>query len=324
LCDIAVVRTAAALVFAPAALAACARGPSEVSLTEADTQYCPSPVVEGIDVYSGNGAIDWTMVASSGREFAFIKATQGNYDQQSTFSTQWSGAHDAGLLRSPYHFFDGTIDGVTQANWFMSELTSVGGLKPGDLPPMLDLECPTSSVESQAQSGCEYAGDSGWVATATLQQRALDWLSTVQHATGLKPIIYSYPSWFAATGVTSTALTAYPLYIATYAGCADVPAPWTTATFWQYSATATVPGVTGEVDVDRFFGSDGDLEQLTLPSVPTDGGVDAPNAVDTDAGSRLHAGGGCHCAAGDTRASDVMLPVALALMLGRRRSRRSV
>ena len=38
-----------------AAVAGCAREPSEASLTEADTQYCPTPVVEGVDVYSGNG-----------------------------------------------------------------------------------------------------------------------------------------------------------------------------------------------------------------------------------------------------------------------------
>ena len=40
----------------------------------------------------------------------------------------------------------------------------------------------------------------------------------------------------------------------------DLPSPWTTWTFWQYSATGTVPGISGAMDLDRF---DGDLAALT-------------------------------------------------------------
>ena len=265
-------------------------------------------------------------MAASGRQFAFIKVSQGNYDVQSTLAADWTGARTAGVLRSPYHFFDGTIDGVTQANWFLAALGSAGGLQPGDLPPMLDLECPTSSDQSTTQSDCEYTGDSGWVATATLQQRALDWLDTVQQATGLAPIIYSYPSWFADAGVTTTQLTNYPLFIATYEACADVPAPWTTAVFWQYSATGTVPGVTGEVDEDRFFGSAGALAGMTLQTTtpPRDAGVDAPPVVngENDAGSgHVQVQGGCGCAARRVGGSELALAGVVVFVLRRRRSR---
>jgi lysozyme len=318
-------RLVARMSLALAALVGCAREPSEASLTEADTQYCPTPVVEGLDVYSGNGSIDWPSVAASGRQFAFIKVTQGNYDVQSTLAADWSGALAAGVLRSPYHFFDGTIDGVTQANWFLAALGSAGGLQPGDLPPMLDLECPTSSDQATTQSDCEYTGDSGWVATATLQQRALDWLQTVQQATGVAPILYSYPSWFADTGMTATELTNYPLFIATYEACADVPTPWTTAAFWQYSATGTVPGVTGEVDEDRFFGSAAALAQLTVhtTTLPHDAGVDAPvmGNGETDAGNgHSQVVGGCGCETGRTGAGDLAF-ACLAMFALRRRPR---
>ena len=275
---------------------------------------CPTQTIEGIDVYSGTGTVDWAMVASSGRQFAFIKATQGNYDNQSMFATQWAGAGSAQVLRSPYHFFDGTIDGVTQANWFLAELNTVGGLKAGDLPPLLDIECPTSSTQSAAQSSCEYSGDSGWAPTATLQQRALDWLHTVETATGRTPIIYSYPSWFGDTGVTSSQLAAYPLFIASYATCANVPAPWTSAVFWQYSATGSVPGVPGQADEDRFIGSAGALMQLTQPpAVPIDAGVGG----DAGIGGPHHAG--CGCAAGATPGAALPLALAFAVVLRRRR-----
>ncbi len=98
-------------------------------------------------------------MADAGRRFAFIKATQGDYNTQTKFRANWESSHAAGMLRSPYHFFDATIDGVTQANHFLSVLADAGGLQPGDPPPMLDAECPTSSVEVSAEASCEYSGN---------------------------------------------------------------------------------------------------------------------------------------------------------------------
>ena len=105
-------------------IAACGSDESgeDYAVYEADnTQQCSTQVVEGLDVYSGDGTINWNEVAASGRDFVFIKATQGNYNKQTNFATNWAGAQAAGVLRSPYHFFDATIDGVTQANWYLAE-----------------------------------------------------------------------------------------------------------------------------------------------------------------------------------------------------------
>jgi lysozyme len=268
--------------------------PVETQVTRQAITQCGSNLPEGIDVYSGDGTIDWTKVASSGRTFAFIKATQGDYNKQSNFAANWSGALAAGVLRSPYHFFDGTIDGVAQANAFLAEVTGAGGLAVGDLPPMLDIECPTSGVEADASSGCEYAGDSGWVAPATLKQRVFDWIDTVQTATGMTPILYSYVSWFGDVSLTDPRLASYPLFISSLNACATIPAPWTAATFWQYSVNTSVPGIAQPGDVDRFFGSAAGLEGLTLqpPATPVallplpggDAGTAGPDSPD---------GGGC-------------------------------
>ncbi|MGE5184203.1 MAG: glycoside hydrolase family 25 protein [Acidobacteriota bacterium] len=282
---------------------------------EQGVQECPPTTVEGVDVYSGQGTIDWTKVKDSGRLFAFIKATQGNYNKQATFAANWANAKAAGLLRSPYHFFDGTIDGVAQAQWFLDEVNAAGGLQPGDLAPMLDIECPTSSVQAQAQSGCEYAGDSGWVATATLKQRIYAWIDTVQQATGRTPILYSYPSWFGDVMFTDAMLASYPLFIATYSSCASVPAPWTQAQFWQYSASATVPGITGQVDVDRFIGSAGDLAGI-VQTAPPDAGV-TPDADTMTA--KQAAGCGCRTS---SPGSLVLVAIAAPLVLRRRRAAR--
>jgi lysozyme len=270
-------------------VAACAAQPPSDAVTNTVEQaltMCPATVVEGLDVYNGTGTIDWAKVHASGRGFAFIKATQGDYNTQSSFPTNWTAAQANGLRRSPYHFFDGTVDGIGQARAFLAALDAIGGLGVGDLPALLDIECPTSATQANAQSNCEHTGDSGWVTPAVLKQRIFDWLDTVEQATGRKPIIYSYPSWFAAVGMTDPRLAAYPLFIASYNSCATIPQPWTTAVFWQYSATGTVPGVSAGADVDRFFGSQADLDGFTIqpPVQAGDAGVDPGGEMKPPAG----------------------------------------
>src|SRR4051812_41461104 len=88
-------------------------------LFQAYTQQCPPQTIEGVDVYQGDGTVDWTMVKSSGRVFAFIKATQGNTNKQSTFNANWGNTQAVGLTRGAYHYFDATVDGVAQAQWFL-------------------------------------------------------------------------------------------------------------------------------------------------------------------------------------------------------------
>jgi MYXO-CTERM domain-containing protein len=293
-----------------ALLAACGplgEGSSELvgTAVEASTTVCPATTVEGLDISAGQGTVDWSMVKASGRQFAIIKATQGDYYTSDQWADQWSGAKAAGLMRSPYHFFDPTVDGVTQAKYFLGV---VGALGPGDLPPMLDIECPTSSDESQTQTDCEYGGaspDSGWATASVINQGIQDWLDYVSQQTGRTPLIYSYNDWFASSGADSTTLHGYPLVISwpTTTSCYEVGIgnDFTSAAFWQWSVTGSCPGVTGEVDLDRYNGTLAQLQQLagygslsqvsgndamTLVSWPSDGHPEI--FVQTKAGEMEH------------------------------------
>jgi lysozyme len=250
---------------------------------EAYTTQCGTVLVDGIDVYDGQGTINWSDVKAHGKGFAIIKASQGDYNSQKMFMASWSGAKAAGVIRGPYHFFDGTIDGKTQAMHFLSILDAAGGLEATDLPPTLDLECPTSAVEAQASANCEYTGNSGWVDVPTLKQRVYDWLDTVEQATGRKPIIYSYPSWFAGATFTDAKLAEYPLWIATYGMCASVPMPWTSSVIWQYSGTGTDAGVAGQVDEDHFFGDVAALTGWIAKTNEIDAGTDGGAVPPQDA-----------------------------------------
>jgi MYXO-CTERM domain-containing protein len=236
---------------------------------QASTSICPTTYVEGLDVSAAQGNIDWNAVKASGRQFAFIKATQGDYYTNGFWNSQWNGAKAAGVLRSPYHFFDPTVDGIAQAKYFLGV---VGAFGPGDLPPMLDIECPTSSNQAATQPDCEYpAGpnypaDSGWATPAVLNQRIQDWLNYVQAQTGKVPILYSYNYWFGDSAANTAPLHKYPLDISwpTTGTCFTVGLgnDFTTAAYWQWSVTGSCPGVGGQVDLDRFLGTLDQLKQL--------------------------------------------------------------
>ncbi len=241
----------------------------------AATQDCTSgPFVTGVDVADGQGAIDWASAAGAGIAFAYMKASQGTYDTDSTFAANWSGSKAAGVIRGAYHFLDPTISGVDQATFY---LNIVGTLGAGDLPPMLDIECPTSNNEPDSDN-CLGIGSSGDATGAAITQVMNDWLTTVKAMTGRTPIVYSYGSYFADDGVDTTGLENYPLYIAypTTTGCFDYPGPWTQATFWQYSWTGSVAGITGQVDLDYFLGNAAALTTFIGSGVSPimDGGAD--------------------------------------------------
>ncbi len=299
------------LVLGFAGLLACGcSAPEEVgSSSEAYTTQCPdASVVEGVDISAGQSPVTWASVLAAGRHFAFIKATQGNYYTSSAFAAQYAGAKTAGVYRSAYHFFDPTIDGVTQANYFLGV---VGAIEPGDLPPMLDVECPDGS------STClGFSGGSGNAPAATIVTRVLDWLTTVQAKTGKTPVVYTFPTYFPGLATPDSALAAYPLFIATISSCASVPAPWTKAVFWQYSWTGTVNGIPGQVDMDRFFGSLSDLQTFASSSTVdagSDAAIDAAADAQADAKSSDASGdeasssppSGCTCDATGSRRRDL-------------------
>src|SRR3954462_8803586 len=60
--------------------------------------------IQGFDVYSGDGAVNWTSVKNGGYSFAFVKATEGVNFTDSRFATNMAGATSAGVYVGPYHF----------------------------------------------------------------------------------------------------------------------------------------------------------------------------------------------------------------------------
>jgi lysozyme len=206
-------------------------------------------LVEGCDVSHFQGDIDWSAVASAAKYFVYIKATDGVAHTDDHFAANYAGAGSAGILRGAYHFFRHSLAGADQANYFLS----VANPKKGDLPPVLDLEDPPAE-----QSVSDYVSE------------AASWVSTVSSALGGQPpVIYCSPSFWKATLGSPDQFGSSPLWIAHYTTHdPTVPSPWNRFTFWQYTDSGTVPGISANVDRDRFHGSMDDLNNMVLTGPP--------------------------------------------------------
>ncbi len=204
--------------------------------------------VIGIDVSHHQGPIAWRGVARGGIGFAFIKATEGVLTRDPRFGVNWNAAGDAGLLRGAYHFFHPAKPVRAQVDHFCSV---TGAFSPGELPPVLDIE--------------ETIPYDEWP-TVPRRQRlelALEWLRAVEARMGVRPIVYTRKGFVAAMFGAPGPLAAFPLWIAHYTlqPAPACPDGWTW-TFWQYTQSGRVPGISGAVDMNRFSGSLAELQSL--------------------------------------------------------------
>jgi lysozyme len=192
--------------------------------------------IRGIDVSVYQGNINWTKVAQSGIQFAFIRAGDG-LNKDSQFATNWANAKAAGIMRGAYHFFRASHDGASQANTFLGWL----GGDLGELPPIADVE----TLDGQSAS--------------TLGVQLQAWVQTVQGTAS--PGIYTAPgNWNSWNMPSFSSLT---LWEAEWGvSQAKAVTGWSSWTFWQYRSDASVPGISTRVDADLYRGSSSDLQSL--------------------------------------------------------------
>lgn len=201
--------------------------------------------IHGIDVSRYQQNISWRLVkemkvSNIQLGFAFIKATEGNNLVDPFFNRNWKKAREAGITRGAYHFFNPKKDGRSQAKRFMNTVE----LQSGDLPPVLDIE-------------------KGWgVSKAKLQQEVRAWLVAVEQAYGVKPILYTYVTFYEK--YLQGAFDDYPLWIAHYyqPGSPRISRAWH---FWQHSEEGHVNGIGNRVDFNVFNGDSADFRALLLP-----------------------------------------------------------
>jgi lysozyme len=205
--------------------------------------------VQGIDISTYQTVNDWNAVAAS-ENFVILKATQGTTSVDSKFASHRAGARGTNLTIGYYHYLNFSSSGTAQANHF---LATIGKVEADELPPMLDVEDnSTAKANTPAKN----------------LQIVLDWLATVQTATGRKPMIYSGGGfWGGPNFGNPTELQSYSFCWSRYSAsntCPQVPENLVPQIkFWQYRADAfpdyNIPagktnGINGAVDQDVFYG----------------------------------------------------------------------
>jgi lysozyme len=211
--------------------------------TTTTTGFLDTDAVRGIDVSHFQGQINWAQVAAAGIQFCYVKATDGIAFSDVRFQANFGGSKAAGLRTGAYHFLRAGSDAEKQAESF---LHLVPTLDQGDLPPALDIE----------------------IADGTSGNAILDaaqvWLEAVENVLQRRPLIYTIASFWNSTLAGSTRFEDYFLWIADYGArtAPRLPTGRTTYEIWQFSQTGSVPGIAGNVDLDRFGGSLEDLNAL--------------------------------------------------------------
>ncbi|MDY7993368.1 GH25 family lysozyme [Paenibacillus polymyxa] len=246
---------------------------------------------QGIDVSHHQGNIDFKKVATDGISFVFIKATQGKSFRSKTFLKFVKDAKAAGLMIGAYHYVD---DSATtpelarqEAANFVSAIKDAGGASTFDLPPVMDYESNKSNLNKTAVTE---------VAKAFLEE--------VERLTGVRPIVYTYPSFIG----NFSGLSNYPLWIARY-HATKAPSDasgWSRWDFWQYSdgqyggtlpsGTRKVSGIAGPVDLNEYNGSVDELRErfTNRPAAPDKAGTVGSGAFvanDREVGKVLLFGG---------------------------------
>jgi GH25 family lysozyme M1 (1,4-beta-N-acetylmuramidase) len=219
----------------------------------------PNKPAWGIDISSNNGcpatghpAINFKAVRHDGASFAITKATEGTTYLNPCFGRRQLAAIGAAhLVPGVYHWLSpGGSSGKAEAAFFANAIGHAGYGK-GFLMPFVDVEEKTSLSDS---AWCHEVGE---------------FVHTVKKVLGEKPVIYTYPSYVDEYLRGCSLLNHYLLWIA-HPG-ADrplIPSPWHVFTLWQYTWTAHVAGVAGEVDVSKVRGGRRALEQLRVRGLP--------------------------------------------------------
>ena len=197
--------------------------------------------VHGIDVSRWQGDMDWTTLKTQGANFAFIKATDGGDHVDPLFRKNWDAAGRAGVPRGAYHFFYWCRTGAEQAEWFIRNVPK----EKGALPPVID-------VEYNHQSRCKKRHS-----PQVVREKMKAFMDRVERHYGQRPIIYTAPDFYEDN--LKGQFKDYPFWLRSVAAHPSKRYPNRTDwVFWQYSGTGLSKGVTGQIDLNVFRGSEAD------------------------------------------------------------------
>lgn len=189
--------------------------------------------IRGIDVSHWQGTVDWTKVKAAGIRFAIIKAggSDAGCYTDSQWETNYKGAKAAGIPVGAYYFVGKNCvtaaAGKADAERFLQILKG----KQLEYPVYMDNEAQPASAK------------------AGITEATIAFCETMENAGYFVGIYGSAVSGFKER-MDDTRLTPYAHWIAQYASKCTYKGDYG---IWQYSSKGTVPGISGNVDLDYAY-----------------------------------------------------------------------
>lgn len=195
--------------------------------------------VLGIDVSSHQGAVDWQQVAQAGVEFVLLRVGYRGYGNGQLVADElaqknYEGARAAGLKVGAYIFSQAvSVEEAREETEFFLEQTRGWQL---DMPAVYDWEyisadARTANVDRRTLTDCALA------------------FCRAMEAKGHTPMIY-FNLDLAVNYLYLEELTDYHFWLALYSDRMTYPYR---IDMWQYTHTGTVPGISGDVDINLYF-----------------------------------------------------------------------
>lgn len=200
-------------------------------------QFPPTPTrfFSGIDVSVYQGDIDFEQVKNSGIEVVYIRAGYGFSVTDPKFEENYTNATKAGLKCGAYYFV--TARNTEQAYLQATRFAELISGKTFAARPAMDFE----EFGSLGKNGINIVG--------------LAFMQKLRELTGIVPILYT--DAYNASETWDWNFAQFPLWVADY----DAEEPHVTSNIWQsyagfqYSDRGEIPGIYGNVDLDRFTSS---------------------------------------------------------------------
>lgn len=205
-----------------------------------DTGYT---IVNGIDVSSHNGSIDWGAVKASGIDYAIIRAgyrtmQSGTLGEDTNFRANIQGALNAKLKVGVYIFSQATNqnEAVEEANYILGKIAGYNI----SLPVVIDFEYGPNNTGRLADANLD-------IDTATAVCAAF--CNTVKSA-GYTPMIYANKYMLESRVRGDVLGQHYKIWLANYTTQTSYTGEYYV---WQYSSAGAVGGVAGRVDCNFFY-----------------------------------------------------------------------
>jgi lysozyme len=190
-------------------------------------------LVRGIDVSRWQGDINWQLVAAAGCKFAAIRATVGNYYTDPFFERNREGALMFEVYPLYYHVVTPEYSVKSQMDRFMSVIGDIGPAR-----PVMDVELirgKTKEVITEVVKGCMKEASDRCKKVAMAYSNAYFWNTYIVDDGWSR----GYEKW-----VANYRLTPPPV----------LPKAWKAWTLWQWSNKGRWPGISGDVDLNYFYG----------------------------------------------------------------------